>query len=86
MGTETGPYPNPQFLIPLSSLTTKALLVLLALQSQPGYSRQTGAQLSVTELGLAGMELTLPTAALPVLCFVFEARMVLTTHQRFGYC
>lgn len=81
-----GIYPNTHFLIPLSSLTTRALIVSLALQSQPGYSRQTGAQLSVTELGLTGMELTLLTAVHPVLCFVFEVRMVLATHQCFGYC
>ena len=37
-------------------------------------------------LGLAGMELTFPIAALIVLCFVFVARTVLITHQCFGYC
>lgn len=38
------------------------------------------------ELGLAGMELTFPIAALIVLCFVFVARTVLITHQCSGYC
>ena len=59
---------------------------LLKLQSQPGYCRQTGAQFSITALGLAGTELTFPTAALIVLCFVVEARTVLTAHQCFGCC
>ena len=37
-------------------------------------------------LGLAGMELPFPIAALIVLCFVLVARKVLIAHQCFGYC
>ena len=37
-------------------------------------------------LGLAGMELIFPIAALIVLCSVLVARKVLITHQCFGYC
>ena len=52
------------------------------------YSQETlDSQTSVVGvLGLAGMELTFPIAAITELCFVFVARMVLTTHQCFGYC
>lgn len=37
-------------------------------------------------LDLAGKELTVPILALIELSFVFAARTVLITHQRFGYC
>lgn len=36
-------------------------------------------------LGLAGMEVILPTAALTVQCFLLAARRVLITHQCFDY-
>lgn len=36
--------------------------------------------------GLAGMDLTFPTAAFTALCFVFVARTVLMTHQFIGNC
>lgn len=41
----------------------------------------------VTVLGLAATEVSLVTAALAVLlCFGFVARIVLVTHQCFGFC
>lgn len=58
VGADAGIYPNLYFFIPVISLTTKSLLILSTLQSQPGYSKQSlaGAQLSVTVLGLSRME------------------------------
>jgi len=49
------------------------------------YSQKTYSDF-LTVLGLAGMELTFPSAALIVQCWFFVARKVLLIHQCFGYC
>lgn len=58
VGADAGIYPNLYFFIPVISWTTKSLLILSTLQSQPGYSKQSlaGAQLSVIVPGLSRME------------------------------
>lgn len=66
VGADAGIYPNLYFFIPLIPLTTKSLLIVSALQSQPGYSKQSlaGAHLSVIALGLPRTESASPQQSL----------------------
>ena len=76
------------------------LQMVLEMRAQEGFARRQNGALCLAllpfwvqktnciigVLGLAEMELVLPTAALVVLCSVLVARTVLITHQCFGYC